>query len=314
MTNLTQKPPLISVIMSVYNNDRFLKIAIDSILSQTFRDFEFLIVDDGSTDRSPQILQSCAAKDDRIRIIRQANQGVTRSLNTLIQKAKGEFLARMDADDISCPTRFAQQVQFLQQHPEVVCVGGCYDFIDEAGRVLMHHQTATTDAEIQQLALTGNTPINHPSAMMRRSAVVLVGGYDPSFKSAQDLDLWLKLGEVGKLANLPETVLLYRQHAQSASEQKQLEQTANRRLACERAWKRRRIEGQFTATEAWRPFDRTSRHQFMLRYGWHFFNQGERYAAIVYGVRSIQALPLAIDGWKLLACALIKPVPQPTLN
>jgi glycosyltransferase involved in cell wall biosynthesis len=313
-SNLSDKPLLVSVALSVYNNDRFLRMAVESILNQSFTDFEFLIVDDGSTDRSLPILQEYAARDQRIRLTSRANRGIPKTRNELLTQAQGEFIAVMDGDDLALADRLLHQVEFLQQHPEVVCVGGNYDFIDEAGRVLMHHQTATTDAEIQQLALTGNTPINHPSAMMRRSAMLQVGGYDETLSTSSDLDLFLKLGEIGQLANLPETVLGYRQHDRAISELKQLEQTANRRKACEQAWQRRGITGEFTATAAWRPFDRPSRHEFMLRYGWHFFNQGERFAAILYGWRSIQALPLAIDGWKLLACALIKPLPQPTLN
>ena len=305
--------PLISVLMPVYNAQPYLAEAVDSILSQSLGDFEFLILDDGSTDRSLKILRAYAAQDPRIRLTSRANGGYVSALNVLLSQAQGELIARMDADDIALPERFAQQAEFLHQHPNVVCVGGAQTWIDAAGRVLLHHPEAEQDAEIQRLALSGQTPINHPSAMMRRSALLQVGGYDEALCPAEDLDLWLKLGEIGQLANLGSTVLQYRQHSRSVSERHQLEQTAKRRLACERAWARRGIEGsiqaQFHEAPPWRPVDRPSRHRFMTLYGWWFFNAGNRQAALIYSLKAIQALPWATEGWKLLACALVKPMP-----
>lgn len=305
--------PTISVLMPVYNAEKYLAAAVESILNQTFREFEFLMIDDGSTDRSLAILQRYAARDARIRLSSRANTGYVVALNEMLALAQGEFIARMDADDVALPDRFARQVEFLRAHPEVVCVGGAQDWIDEAGRVLFHCDVQETDAEIQQLALTGQTPINHPSALIRRAAMLQVGGYDVELHPAEDLDLWLKLGEVGGLANLKDTVTLYRQHTHSESERHQTKQLHQKRLACERAWQRRGIRAQFEATEPWRPTDRPSRHRFLLRYGWQFFNTGQRLAAITYGIKAIQALPLAVDGWKLLVCALIKPLPEQTV-
>lgn len=302
--------PAISVLMPVYNAERYVAAAVESILGQTFGDFEFLITDDGSSDRSLQILKRYAAKDDRIRLTSQPNAGLVKTLNQMLLNARSELIARMDADDISLPDRLAHQIEFLRLHPEVVCVGGAQDYIDEAGRVLNHMLLGEQDDEVQRFALAGMTPINHPSAMFRRDAVLQVGGYDESFYPSEDLDLWLRLGEIGKLANLPETVLKYRQHMHSISERQQQEQTYQKQRACEAAWQRRGIAGRFEATDPWRPVDAASRHQFMLRYGWNFFNAGQRQAAIVYGLRSIQALPFHQDGWRLLACALIKPLPQ----
>lgn len=306
--------PTISVLMPVYNAERYVAQAVESILNQSFADFEFLIIDDGSTDRSLQILQQYASQDSRIQLISRPNTGYVKALNELLNIAAGELIARMDADDIALSDRFALQVKFLRENPEVVCVGGAQDWIDEAGRFLLHHPEVEQDTEIQQLALVGHTPINHPSTMLRRNAMLQIGGYDETMCPAEDLDVWLKLGELGKLANLRETVLKYRQHDQSISELKQTEQTQKRRESCERAWKRRGLEGlyQFKESEPWRPVDRSSRHRFLLRYGWRFFNRGERHAAIVYGIRSVREIPLAVEGWKLLICALIKPLPVPT--
>ena len=146
--------------------------------------------------------------------------------------------------------------------------------------------------------------------MMRRAARIKVGGYDEAMLPTEDLDLWLKLGELGALANLQDTVLKYRMHKTSVSEQKQTQQLSKAQEACEQAWQRRGIEGRFEATEPWRPgTDRPSQHHFMLRYGWWAFNRGQRQTAIIYGTRAIVALPFAIKGWKLLACAAIKTLP-----
>lgn len=304
------QPPLISVLMPVYNAQRYVAKAIDSILSQTFSDFEFLILDDGSSDRSPSILQRYAQRDQRIRLIQRPHGGLVAALNEMIALAQGELIARMDADDIALPERFARQIEFLRQHPEVVCVGGAQAWTDEAGRVLIYHQEAQTDAEIQPQLLGGRTAINHPSVLMRRAALVQVGGYRQIAYPAEDLDLWLRLGEVGQLANLAETVIHYRQHRDSVSEQRQRQQFEKRQWACEQAWQRRGIAGEFTSEKFWRPIDRASQHQTLLRHGWWFFNTGQRYAAIVYGWRAIWALPTAVAGWKLLACALVKPLPE----
>jgi glycosyltransferase involved in cell wall biosynthesis len=296
--------PTLSVLMSVYNGDRFLKAAMDSILNQTFRDFEFLIIDDGSTDQSAQILQAYADQDSRVRVIRQANQGLTQSLNRLIHEAQGEFLARMDGDDVAMPERFARQVAFLRQHPQVVCVGTGQQWIDEDDVPLMEWSPTADPQELQALLLSGQTHICHPSAMMRRAAVRAVGGYDTQFRAAQDLDLWLRLGEVGDLSNLPDILLAYRVHTHSVSERRVKQQTECVKLACQLAWQRRGIEGQYDLNESWR-------HRFILRCGWQMFNRGCRQKAIAYGMRAIKAIPLNLEGWRLLACALVKPLPQP---
>jgi GT2 family glycosyltransferase len=301
--------PLISVLMSVYNAQRYLAQAVESILHQSLTDFEFLIVDDGSTDGSLAILQRYAQQDQRIRLLSRANRGLVSSLNQLLELAQGELIARMDADDIALPNRFAEQVAFLQQHPEVVCVGGAQDWIDQAGRVLLHHPEAQQNDEIQQLALSGRTPINHPSAMIRTAALRQVGGYDPSFYPAEDLDLWLKLGEIGQLANLSTTVLQYRQHSQSISEQQQAQQLERQQAACQQAWQRRGVTAEFQALP-WRPTDRSSRHRLITMYGWWFFNAGRRWDALAYGCKAVGILPWSTAGWKLVACSLLKPMPM----
>lgn len=304
--------PLISVCMPVYNADRYLATAIDSILNQTFTDFEFLIVDDGSSDRSLQILKQYAETDPRIHLISRPNTGLVVALNEMLAIAKGEFLARMDADDISFPTRLANQIHFLQQHPEVVCVGGAYEVIDPKGRVVSRNTMPEGNAEIQRQILLGSTVINHPCAMIRRDALLKIGGYDTAMTTAEDLDMLLKLGEIGQLANIPDLVVQYRFHPTSVSAQNILHQREVAQEACRRAWHRRGIEGSFDVQPVWyRPLpDRASQLAFLHKYGWWAFCNGSRETAMRCGLRAIALQPTSIENWKLFGCALIKPSPN----
>ena len=303
----TEMQPTVSVIMAVYNAEAFLDAAVQSILEQSFADFEFIIIDDGSTDRSNAMLQDYARKDNRVRLISRPNKGLTVSLNEGWKLARGEFLARMDADDVAAPDRLRIQVEYLRAHPDVSVLGGAYELIDDAGRMLTTIVPPTDDATLQEHALSGRTPICHPLAMMRRDAVQKVGGYDEEFTVAQDLDLWLKLGEVGKLACVPQVLLRYRQHEESVSEKKQAQQVRNMKLACERAYARRGITRDFLGENGWRPTSaRRSRHEYALRYGWWAFKSAQRRTAMIYGLRAIGTIPWSAEGWKLLACAVMK--------
>jgi glycosyltransferase involved in cell wall biosynthesis len=283
--------------MSVYNGQRFLEAAVRSILAQTMTDLELIVVDDGSTDRSLAILQSIAAEDERVKIISRPNTGIAQALNEGLAIARGEFIAKMDADDVSIPDRFEKQVAFLRAHPEVVVVAGAWEMIDECDRLLTRLNGPENDAEIQAMALTGHSPITHSCAMMRTDVLKSVGGYDTRFRYALDLDLWLRLGEIGKLANLRDVMVKFRLHAGSISETKRTEQRQMAKRACEAAWKRRGIQGEFTAQEPWRPGkDRASRHHYALLYGWWAWNYGQRKTAIHYGARALLAQPWKLDG------------------
>jgi glycosyltransferase involved in cell wall biosynthesis len=298
--------------MSVYNAGRFLREAVESVLGQTFADFEFIIIDDGSTDGSAEELRAYAARDPRIKFTVRENKGLTVTLNEALSRARGEFIARMDCDDVALPNRFAAQVAYFRAEPSIVCAGGHFELIDEKGRLLTRLRPPSDDASIQNLLLAGHTAICHPAATMRRDAVTRVGGYDPYFKTTQDLDLWLRLGEVGRLGNVPEVVLKFRQHDASVSETKRQEQRRYGREAVERAWNRRGItDGKFEAEEPWRPGqDRKSRHAFALRYGWWGFNSAARGTALAYGLKAVRIAPWNLAGWKLLAAAALKPLPH----
>jgi glycosyltransferase involved in cell wall biosynthesis len=300
---MSSTSPKVSVLMPVYNNAAYLKEAIASILNQTFQDFELLIIDDGSTDNSLTILQEFAEQDPRISVRSQANQGVSPTRNELLRQAKGDYIAVMDGDDIALPERLAQQVAFLDSHPEILCVGGAYAMIDPEGQVLTHIYPPLQDADIQTQMLSGSTAIQHPCAMARRQAVLQAGGYDEALKASIDLDLWLRLGELGSLANLPDVVLHYRLHPNSISERSTARQSQYAKEACERAWQRRGIQGTYQAPNSWR-------HQFIVQCGWRGFNQRQRTQALTYGFRAVRMLPMNSDGWRLFLCALLKPMPK----
>ena len=310
MSSTLPSPPTLSVALAVYNSDRYLPACLDSILAQTFTDFEFLIIDDGSTDCAPQILQQYAAQDQRIKLVSRENRGIAKTRNELLAMAMGEFVAVMDGDDVAMPDRFARQVEFLRAHREIVCVGSAVNWIDPQGRYLGHCPMPESDEEIQRLMLGGISLLHHPCTMARREALLRAGGYDESMIASVDLDLWLRLGELGQLANLPEVLLHYRLHPRSITNAQQQRQTDDARQSCERAWKRRGIQGQFIR----QPADHLHQADFWLRCGWLGFNDGLRDVARRCGLRAIATQPGLLEAWKLLACALIKPLPNQTLR
>lgn len=211
--------PSLSVAMSVYNGERFLAAAIDSVLAQTWRDFEFLILDDGSTDGTARILADAAAGDPRIRVIARENCGLIASLNELVEAARAPIIARMDADDICEQDRFARQLAFLADHPEIGVVGTATHDIDEAGRPWTGQSApfeADHDAIVARL-VHGGTSLCHSATMFRRAVVVAAGGYRPAFRHCEDLDLWLRLSRTTRLANIMEPLLQYRRSAVQVS-------------------------------------------------------------------------------------------------
>ncbi|MFN8379622.1 MAG: glycosyltransferase family 2 protein [Anaerolineae bacterium] len=208
--------PRISVVMPVYNGGSYLAAAVESILQQTYRDFELIALDDGSTDGSSTLLDEYAQRDPRIRVIHQTNRGLVPTLNHGLELATGEYIARMDADDISAPTRFEKQVAYLDSHPDVGVVGTWLTVIDKLGTPLYVMKMPVTNASIRWSLLKNNC-IGHSTAMMRQSLFRTIGGYDKAALHAEDYDLWLRAAQEVHLANLAETLLMYRQWPMSIS-------------------------------------------------------------------------------------------------
>jgi hypothetical protein len=209
-------PPLISVVMPVRDGARFVDQAIASIRSQTFADFEFIIVDDGSADATPQLLARQAAADPRIRLLAPVGRGLVPALNQAIAAASGRLIARMDADDVALPQRFARQAGVLAARPSVAVVGSFVQVIDAGGRQRQIRRWPCAPAAVGAALMEANC-IAHPTVLMRRDAVLAVGGYRAAFRHGEDYDLWLRLAERHDLLNLDEVLLHYRDHAGQAT-------------------------------------------------------------------------------------------------
>lgn len=217
--------PALSVLLPVYNGERFLAEAIESILAQTFADFEFIIINDGSRDASGALIDDYAARDARIRAFHQDNHGLVDTLNRGIALARAPFIARMDADDISLPRRFELQLACFENRPDLAVVGGFIVLIDDAGTPIRRGDYPTGGAELIRL-LKLDSPLAHPAVIMRRDVVSHLGGYRRQYKHAEDYDLWLRVHDAGyALENVAVPVLHYRQHAEKVSFQHSQQQT-----------------------------------------------------------------------------------------
>ena len=206
------RTPRVSVLVPAFNAERFLAEALDSLTSQTFTDIEIIVVNDGSTDTSGELAERHAAADDRIRVFHQDNAGVCAALNKAASMARGDLIARLDADDISSPDRLEKQVAFMDANPAVVCCGSAMRYIDERGAELRRRTFALTNAEIQGRIIDRGC-YAHSAVIYRRAAFESVGGYRSPFDSVEDLDLFLRLSETGEMANLPDHLCAYRLHA-----------------------------------------------------------------------------------------------------
>jgi len=202
--------------MTVFNGVAYLKEAIDSILQQTFEDFEFLIIDDTSTDGSCDLIESY--NDPRIRLVKNKNNiGQTRSLNHGLELGVGKYAARIDQDDISLQDRLAKQVDFLDNNPKVALLGTWFELISANGSTIKTVTRPTRHEDIVDM-ITLNNPFAHPSVMYRRNAAIKVGGYPEKFSYAQDRVLWLYISRGHRVANLPEVLTQVRCHEAQATQ------------------------------------------------------------------------------------------------
>ena len=207
---IIEQIPKASVIMSAYNGEKYLKEAIESILNQTFKDFEFIIVNDGSTKETADILESYAKNDLRIKVIvNPENIGLTKSLNRAIQETNGTYIVRMDSDDISLPERLEKQIEFMNNNPEIGLLGTGYYEINHDGIILGKTVFPSTDKELKRLLIKYN-PFCHTSVIIRRKILDQIGVYNELIKKAQDYDLWFRIASRSRMANLSEPLVLRR--------------------------------------------------------------------------------------------------------
>jgi len=207
---------LVSVVLPAYNCPSYIGAAIKSMLDQTFDNFEFIIIDDGSTDNTPEIIQTF--NDPRIRFFQQKNQGLAATLNRGIVMARGKYIARQDQDDISLPKRLAKQVEFLEAHPECGMVGSWAEIWVGEEKSERTHQHPSSNMMLQY-ELLFNNPFVHSSMMLRKSVLDRVGGYsvDRERQPPEDYELWSRIARCYEVRNIPEILLIYREVPNSMS-------------------------------------------------------------------------------------------------
>ena len=294
--------PTVSVVMPAYNAERYLRDAVESILGQTWPHLEFLVFDDGSSDRTRPILKEYADKDERVRLYFEEHAGYLAWLNKGIAESRCDFIARMDADDISGPGRLARQLDYFQQHPDLVALGSWTELIDPEGESLGVQECPVDHADIDAWHLNGRGGgICHPAAMLRRSAVEQVGGYRPQFEYSEDYDLFLRLAEVGRLANIPEVLFRYRIHFSGVSHDHAVRQARLVKQARAEAYDRRGLEkDESLADDDRAPVSAavgTSRHTFMARTA---LDHGNLQTAHKHAWLGVRRAPWSLWSWQVL--------------
>ena len=303
--------PLVSVVMSIYNDGVFIRDAISSILDQSLRDFEFIIIDDGAIDDS--VAQVETFNDHRIRLIRQTNQGLAKALNRGIHEARGKYIARQDGDDISDPYRLETQVAFLEEHPAVGLVGCNALVIDEGGHPLIPTNFPTDNASLQEwlLSKSSQNPFIHGSVLFHKAIAMDVGLYRPEFKRAQDVDLWLRIAERAELANLEDIAYRWRLRRTSVGGSSKTSQHDYARLAkvCARRRRAGQPEPDLSLSQVQRKFTGKLNYalrasspdaEYELTLAKMLLGFGEKLAGQKHLLRAIREDPFNIYAWLLL--------------
>ena len=297
--------PTVSVVLCIYNGETYLRQAIDSVLRQSFSNFELLLVDDGSTDNTLGIIREFAKQDSRCVVLTGPNQGLIGSRNMGIAHAQAEFIALMDADDICMPRRLSTQLQYMQANPECVAVGSQVLLIDPEARPIKPLLTEVTHQAIDAAHMAGwGGAIINPSAMIRKSAFMQVGKYQKDFLHAEDMDMFLRLAEVGKLANIPEILLHYRQHPASVGYQHASTQQASAAQATAAARQRRGLLKESTRLNSMHTAKRTSLVDIYTKWAWWALDAGNVSTARYHGFRALWMRPFRASNYRLLFCLL----------
>jgi glycosyltransferase involved in cell wall biosynthesis len=299
----TKAAPLVTVLMPVYNAERYIAEATESILGQTFTDFEFVIIDDGSKDRSLPILEGYAARDARIKLVSRPNTGVVKALNEGLGLARGDLVARMDADDVALPQRLAKQIGYLEAHPECVMVASRVQLIDPDGMPLIVQPDALTHEQIVEglLARRGQL-VYHPSVVYRKRIVLEIGAYREIFDEAEDLDLFLRLAEVGRVVNLEEPLLEYREHLAKTSRTRVARVEANIDRILEDAHRRRGLA--YSPTTIYDDVKRRPPAEVYRNWSWWALGSGNLASARKHAMACLARTPFTLDSWKLFYCAI----------
>ena len=293
--------PAISVILPVFNGARYVSEAIRSITNQSFRDFELIIIDDGSTDNSLKIIELIIAGDDRCRVLSRENKGIVFSCNQALAMARGDYVFRMDADDIAMPHRFERQVSYLRLNPNCVALGTGALLIDPDGLPLTKYSTVFDHEGIDSAHLNGITLIVHPTVAMQRQAAIGVGGYRQEYEWAEDIDLFLRLAEIGRLANLPDILLEYRQHLGSVGHAKRAKQLEAQFAATVDARRRRGLPQLQIQRDSGGGMAVADVHR---KWAWWALSEGNIRTARKHAFRALRLDPMNPDNIRLVGCAV----------
>ena len=304
--NQTNDTPHVSVLMPVYNAQDYLVEAIDCILAQTYPNWELICVDDGSTDASLTILEDYAQRFGKVRVISRPNTGIVGALNDALDVAKGEFIARMDADDWCSIDRFAKQVAYLKANPACVAVGSAVQRTDPFGSPAGEQHPPTEHEVIDKGLLAGDASVLvHATLMMRAEPLRQIGGWRDGTDWVEDLDLFLRLAEAGEVHNLPDTLYTYRRHTESVC-------FRNYELMCKRlkdvlkeAYDRRGISEQYDPELVRLDLaPKQSSAEHYRNWACHAIHAGNKTLARKHAMDALKHAPLSPKSWKVAYWAI----------
>jgi len=291
--------------MGVYNAERYVEQTVRSVLAQSFTEFEFIIIDDGSSDGSLAILRRLQSEDQRIVIISRANTGIVGAALDGMAAARGQLIARHDADDISHPQRLELQVAYLDAHPEVVAVGSQMQIADPYLSPLEETRFPLDHHGIERDLLRGSGwTLPQPAAMFRRDAYERAGGERRAYNNSEDLDLFLRMATVGQLANLPEVLVQWRRHLASINHALGETQRLNKRQIVSEAYESRglAIPNDLEKTLSYVPH--VPKWKQLCNWGWKALKRGNAQIARLHAWAAIKERPISGEAWKLAICSV----------
>jgi len=295
--------PTISVVAAAYNAQRYLAEMVEGFLAQTFADFELIVVDDGSVDATPDILARFAKADARVRPISIAHAGIVGAANTGLEAARAPLIARADSDDISMPQRLEKQLAYMNEHPECVALGSRMLMIEPYGSPLTVTDHKLTHDEIDAGMLAGGGwMLPQPAAMVRRDAVMRVGMYRKKYEWSEDLDLFLRLAEIGKVANLPEPLVKYRIHPNSSNHVRRNQQLAIKKDLVAEAYARRGLCMPGDLEFKMKPMEPEA--QKYTQWSWAALKARNVAGARKHALSALRRRPLDPSIWRATYCAL----------
>lgn len=291
--------------MPVYNAEPYLGKAIHSILKQTFKDFELIIIDDGSVDRSKSIAEEFRRMDNRIQLHSQPNSGIVAALNLGLQVARANVIARMDGDDACLAERFDLQYRFLLTHSSCVAVSSQIITMDSDGEPIGKVEQPLDHSSInRQLMSAVSGAFIHAAMMARKEPIMRIGGYREQYKTVEDFDLLLRLAEIGELANLPQCLYYYRQHVNATCYTNRLKQQELKRDIIREACQRRGVD---PSGLTYSGIHRENVTRLNVHLGWagEALASGYRATARKHSILAIRENPLFWNGWRLFILSFV---------